>query len=119
MTEIVLDSNKLESTSQVNFGNCKKSGTFYINPAYINSLSESGGFVMNCIDSANLEKDIFVNHGWKSMRLYEELSSDKVYRTHVKMHETEDKMWKDDVMVMCDDRIVAKFGSILVSRDIE
>jgi len=119
VTEIVLDSNKLESTSQVNFGNCKKSGTFYINPAYINSLSESGGFVMNCIDSANLEKDIFVNHGWKSMRLYEELSSDKVYRTHVKMHETEDKMWKDDVMVMCDDRIVAKFGSILVSRDIE
>ena len=37
------------------------------------------------------------------MRLYEELSSDKVYQKHIKMHETEDKLWKGDFIVMCED----------------
>ena len=71
---------------------------------------------MNCNDGANLEKDIFVNHGWQSIRLYEHLSADKIYRTYEKVHEADNKMWKGDVMVMCEDRIVAKFGSILVSQ---
>ena len=41
VTEILLESNKLESTSQVNFANCQKAGTFHTNSAHINSLSES------------------------------------------------------------------------------
>ena len=115
VTEIVLDSNELESTSQVNFANCDSTGKFHTNPAYINALSETGGFVMNCNDKADLERDIFVNHGWKSFCMYEKLSPSKSYRTHVKMQEAEDKMWKGDVIILHEDKIVARFGAVVVS----
>ena len=70
---------------------------------------------MNCNDSADLEKDIFVTHGWKSFCIYDDLSPRKTYRTYVKMEETEDQMWKGDVMVLFGNKIVAKFEQILVS----
>ncbi len=118
VTEIILDSNELESTSQVNFANCNIAGDFHTNPIYINALSESGAFVMNCKDNADLEKEIFINHGWKSFRIYEKLSPNKTYQTYVKMQEAEDKMWKGDVIVLFDNNIVAKFEAVLVSTGI-
>ena len=71
VTEIILDSNRMECTSQVNFANCTIAGDFQKKSVYINSLSESGAFVMNCKDDANLEKEIFINHGWNSFHIFE------------------------------------------------
>ena len=115
VSEIVLDSKMFESTSKVSFAESSKSSKFHTNPAHINAFAESGGFVMNCNESSDLDKEIFVNHGWKSFRIYEKLCSSKTYQTHVKMHETQDGMWEGDVMVLSGDKIVAKFRSILVS----
>ena len=72
---------------------------------------------MNCKDDVDLEEEIFINHGWKSFRIYEKLSPKKTYQTYVKMQEAEDKMWKEDVMVLFENNIAARFEAILMSTE--
>ena len=115
VSEVVLDSKHMESSSLVDFKNVKKGGNFHTHPAYIDNLSQSGGFVMNCNDNANLHNEIFVNHGWKSFQMYESFEPDEVYRTHVQMSVMQDRLWQGDVLVFRAEKLVACFGGVLVS----
>lgn len=116
LDEIVLDSSAMEASSVVNFGAIKKEGRFNTNPAYIDALSQSAGFVMNANDRSNLDVEVFVNHGWKSFQLFEELSPQKCYHTHVAMLEKSGKMWNGDILVLEGDKVVASFKGIAVSH---
>lgn len=113
--EIVLDSSAMEASSVANFSGIKRDGKFYTNPAYIDTLSQSAGFVMNANDKSNLDLEVFVNHGWNSFQLFEGLSSDKHYETHVAMLESSGKLWKGDILVLDGDKVVAMFEGIAVS----
>ncbi|EGX97261.1 polyketide synthase, putative [Cordyceps militaris CM01] len=66
----------------------------------------SGGFTMNANESTNLEKDVFVNHGWDGFELYETIREDCQYHTHVKMSPAENGQWKGDIVIFTGDRIV-------------
>jgi iterative type I PKS product template protein len=77
--EVILDSETLESTMALSFANVKKGGSFKTHPAYIDCLTQTGGFVMNCKDSTDLSMEVYVNHGWESFQIYEEISPDKTY----------------------------------------
>ena len=92
LDEIVLDSSAMEASSVADFSAIKKDGKFHTNPAYIDALSQSAGFVMNANDRSNLEVEVFVNHGWKSFQFFEEVSPQKRYQTHVAMLEKSGKM---------------------------
>ena len=116
VNEVVLDNKNMESSSLVDFKNVKKGGNFHTHPAFIDNLSQSGGFVMNCNDSADLHNEIFVNHGWNSFQIYESFEPDKAYQTHVQMSVAQDKLWKGDVLVFRAEKLVACFGSVLVSN---
>lgn len=113
--EVIIDSKTLEATSRVNFKDVKAMGTFHTHPAYIDGLTQSGGFVMNCNDGNDLDVEVFVNHGWKSLQLYERLSVEKTYTTFVQMFEKEGKMFEGDVTVFDGDKIVASYQGIVVS----
>lgn len=113
--EIMLDSSGMEASSIANFSAIKKEGKYHTNPAYIDALSQSAGFVMNANDKSNLDLEVFVNHGWGSFQLFEELSPDKHYETHVVMLETSGRLWKGDVLVLDGEKVVAMFGGIAVS----
>lgn len=115
LEEIVLDSSAMEASSVANFGAIKKEGKFHTNPAYIDALSQSAGFVMNANDRSNLEIEVFVNHGWKSFQLFEELSPQKRYQTHVAMLEKSGKIWNGDILILDGDKVVASFKGIAVS----
>jgi len=114
--EVVLNSHTLEASSRVNFSNVKKGGTFHTHPAIIDGLTQSCGFVMNCNDAADLDIEVFVNHGWASFQLFEEISTDKEYRTFTQMVEGKDKMWEGDVVVFEGEKIVASFKRVTVSK---
>jgi len=113
--EVILDNDTLEALCRISFGNVKKGGTFHTHPGYIDGLTQSGGFVMNANDKADLGVEVYVNHGWKSFQLFEEISPDKTYETHVRMSEAEGKMWKGDVIVFEGGTVVASVKGVVVS----
>lgn len=115
LEEVILDSTDMEASSVANFAAIKEEGRFHTNPAYIDALSQSAGFVMNANDRSNLEVEVFVNHGWSAFQLFEKLSPLKTYQTHVVMVEQKGKMWTGDILVLDEDRIVASFEGIAVS----
>ena len=115
LDEIVLDSSAMEAFSVANFSSMKTDGKYHTHPAYIDALSQSAGFVMNANDKSNLDLEVFVNHGWSSFQLFEDLSPNKHYETHVAMLESSGKLWKGDVLVLDGDKVVAIFGGIAVS----
>lgn len=116
LDEIVLDSAGMEASSIASFGGIENEGKFFTNPGYIDALSQSAGFVMNANDQSDLGLEVFVNHGWESFQLFEKLTPDKRYETHVKMSDMSGKMWKGDITVLDEDRVIALFKGITVSH---
>ncbi|RYO94433.1 hypothetical protein DL766_002781 [Monosporascus sp. MC13-8B] len=112
LDEIVLNSSTMDASSKVGFGNLKSAGTFYTNPVVIDALSQSAGFIMNGNDGADLSSEVFVNHGWASFQLFEEISASRTYRTYCKMEQKQAKHWEGNCLVLDGDTIVAWFGGI-------
>jgi iterative type I PKS product template protein len=112
---ITLDSDALEATGRVNFTSVLSDGKFHTNPAYIDALSQLGGFVMNGNEGVDLDKELFVNHGWKSFKLLKPIDPRNIYTTHVKMVEGKDKLWTGDITVLNGDVVVGMFGGVAVS----
>ncbi|KAM3080825.1 hypothetical protein ACMFMF_002740 [Clarireedia jacksonii] len=112
--EVILNSNTLEASSKVSFDDVKKGGTFQTHPAFIDGLTQSAGFAMNCNDKADLDVEVFINHGWGSFQIFEEISGDKKYTTYTQMKEGKDKMWNGDITVFEGEKIVASFKEIVL-----
>jgi iterative type I PKS product template protein len=113
--EVVLDSNTLEASSKLNFGSIKREGKYHLHPALIDAFTQSCGFTMNCNDNADLDSEVFMNHGWAGFQIFEPISFDKTYTTYSQMYEGKDKLWYGDVHVFDSDKIVAVFSGIAVS----
>jgi hypothetical protein len=71
---------------------------------------------MNCNDKTDIDVDVYMNHGWGSLELFEPLDFDKAYTTYTQMHEGKDKLWYGDVTIFDGERVVAFFGQIAVSN---
>lgn len=112
--EIILNSNTLEASTKLSFGTVKRGGSFHTHPAIIDSLTQGCGFTMNCNDSTDLDKEVFMNHGWGSFQIFQDLDFDKTYTTYTQMKQGEDKLWHGDSTVFDGDTIVAHFGQIAV-----
>lgn len=116
LEEITLDNDAMEATGRVSFANVQCDGNFHTCPAYIDALSQLGGFVMNANEKVDLDKEVYVNHGWESMHILKPVVNDGYYYSHVKMTEGKDKLWTGDVMIFDKaDDLVAIFGGVAVS----
>ena len=109
--DIILDSDALEACGNVRY-NCSDEGLFHTHPAILDALSQIAGFVMNANDSADLDKEVYVNHGWRSFEMFEPISAGKLYHTYVKMEPRPDNLWEGDIMVFDAGRVVACFKGI-------
>ncbi|KAF2637343.1 ketoacyl-synt-domain-containing protein [Massarina eburnea CBS 473.64] len=112
--EIILNSNTLEATSRLSFGNVKRDGNFHTHPAIIDALTQSCGFTMNCNDFTDLDEEVFMNHGWGSFQMFEAIDFEKEYVSYTHMEQGPDKLWLGDVVIFDGDRIVAHFGKIAI-----
>lgn len=116
LKEITLDSNSLEACGTAEFSHVDNMGEFYTNPAFVDALSQIGGFIMNCNDNSKLDEEVFMNHGWDHFSMFEKLSKEKIYTLHAKMNETPGNKWKGDITVFDDTNLVAYFEGITVSQ---
>ncbi|RYO88001.1 hypothetical protein DL766_004976 [Monosporascus sp. MC13-8B] len=108
--EIVLNSQTLEASSRLSFRNFPKDGNFQTHPGLIDSLTWAAGFSMNCNDHNDLDKDVFVNHGWGSFQIFEPIDFEKEYTTYSHMVEGKDRLWQGEVTVLDGDKVVAHFS---------
>lgn len=115
--EVLLNSNTLEAVSRLRFDTVKRDGKFHTHPGVIDALTQSCGFIMNCNEFADpdLEGDVFMNHGWSSLQLFEPLSFDEEYTTYTQMKDSGDSLWHGDVVVLnSKDKVVAHIGHVAV-----
>lgn len=112
MKEVILDSPQLEATSQVVFQTTEADGTFFCSPYWIDSVAHLAGFVVNANDALDSGKQVYISHGWESLRFAEPLSALKTYRSYVKMQTVEGNMALGDVYILDQDRIIGMVGAL-------
>ncbi|KAI0856137.1 polyketide synthase for naphthopyrone YWA1 [Xylaria cubensis] len=104
LEEVCLDSKGHEATARVVLKD--KSNSFEANPYYIDSLGHLSGFIMNATESFDYKAQVFLNHGWESMRCAIKLSPEDVYHTYVKMESSDGMKYVGDVYIFKGDSIV-------------
>ncbi|KAL3491272.1 hypothetical protein BJX62DRAFT_251459 [Aspergillus germanicus] len=108
--EVILDSEHHEATARVKFQ--APQANFHRNPYWIDSFGHLSGFIMNASDGTDSKNQVFVNHGWDSMRCLKKFSPDITYRTYVRMQPWRDSIWAGDVYIFEGDDIVAVYGGV-------
>ncbi|KAI9845249.1 MAG: Type I Iterative PKS [Sclerophora amabilis] len=111
MDDVYLDSANFEASSKVTF-KCGP-GDFFINPHWIDSLAHLAGFIVNASDSTDSQKEVYISHGWRSLRFSSRFSTEKTYRNYVKMQEVEETGVKQgDVYILEGNTIVGVVGGM-------
>ncbi|KAL4870267.1 hypothetical protein BDV12DRAFT_166486 [Aspergillus spectabilis] len=108
--EVILDSEHHEATALVKFQ--APQANFHRNPFWIDSFGHLSGFIMNASDGTDSKNQVFVNHGWDSMRCLKKFSADVTYRTYVRMQPWQDSIWAGDVYIFDGDDIIAMYGGV-------
>lgn len=111
MEEVILLSNEMEATSKVKFQTTPEDGTYVCSPYWIDSVAHISGFIVNGSDAVDSRNQVYVSHGWDSLRFAEPLSASKTYRSYVKM-QPNGKMMVGDVFVFDEDRIIGMVGAL-------
>ncbi|PQE21599.1 polyketide synthetase protein [Rutstroemia sp. NJR-2017a WRK4] len=102
--QVYLDSKSHEATARVAFKD--ESTCFYGNPYYIDSLGHLSGFIMNATESFDYKAQVFLNHGWESIRCAVKLSPENKYDTYVKMRSLDGKKFVGDVYIFHGDTVI-------------
>jgi len=112
MEEVILDSPALEATAHVAFQTTEADGNFVCSPYWIDSVCHLAGFIVNANDAVDSAKQVYVSHGWESMRFAEPLQASKTYRSYVKMQPLSGNMIAGDVYIFDGDKIVGMCGAL-------
>jgi len=109
--EVTLDSRTLEACATCSFGSVVSTGNFSTHPVYIDVMTQTAGFVLNAKDTTDLTVEVFVNHGWQSLQIFEEITTDKSYVTYVKMVQ-DGEFWRGDTIMLEGQTVVAFFKGV-------
>jgi iterative type I PKS product template protein len=112
MEEVILHSGNMEATSQVVFQTTEKDGNFMCSPYWIDSVAHISGFIVNGSDAIDSRENVYISHGWESLRVAELFSAEKTYRSYVKMQPRPGKTMAGDVFVFNEDRVVAVISGL-------
>ncbi|KAI5463837.1 hypothetical protein BGZ63DRAFT_423145 [Mariannaea sp. PMI_226] len=104
MREVVLDSNDLEAVSTVKFQ--VDSQGFCFNPQWMDSVGGVAGFIMNGNDSPHRNAEVFINHGWESMKFISMPEFGRTYYCYNRMQVLEGTMYAGDTYVFDGDHII-------------
>ncbi|PSN72911.1 conidial pigment polyketide synthase PksP/Alb1 [Corynespora cassiicola Philippines] len=112
MEEIVMNSDDLETSTRVKFQPDPTNGKYYMAPYWIDSLGQVTGFTMNANDNTDSRVQVFINHGWDSLRIAQRFSPEKTYETYVKMQNIGGTMHAGDVYIFDGETIIAMYGGV-------
>ena len=113
MQEVVLDSSELEATAQVSF-QVEDEG-FCFNPRWVDSLGHIAGFIMNGNDNILSKNQVFINHGWDTMRCATKFIKGKTYQSYNRMQLTSGAMYVGDTYILEEGNVVAIIEGVRVS----
>ena len=114
MKEVILNSAQFEATAKVQFQTTEREENHYFSHYWVDSLGHLAGFVMNANDGIDTRRQVFVNHGWDSMRCAIRFSRDKTYRSYVRMQNVGGTMYAGDTYIFDGDIIVAVYQGVKV-----
>ncbi|SPQ22247.1 190496d0-b581-4049-948e-f857bac8ae96 [Thermothielavioides terrestris] len=107
MEEVILDSAACEATAKIRFQTTEQDGNFVFSPYHIDSVCHISGFIINGSDAIDSREQVFISHGWGSMRFTEIPKADKEYRSYIRMQPVQgSKMMAGDAYVFDGDRII-------------
>ncbi|KAM0351780.1 hypothetical protein ACHAPU_002292 [Fusarium lateritium] len=114
--QVCFDSDGLEGTGKVFLSSSKD--TFILNPYCCDSLGHLTGFIMNCSDSLDLAEHVYVNHGWRYLRMTEPYQFGVHYQTYVKMQAVgpDDSTYTGDVHILRDGNIISVCGGVTFKK---
>jgi iterative type I PKS product template protein len=113
MESVILDSETCEATAKINFQTSPEDGTFHTSPYWIDSVCHISGFILNGSDAVDSREQVYISHGWGSMRFAEALSADKTYQSYIRMQNVKgSKMMAGDAYVFDGDRLVGIAGEV-------
>lgn len=119
LKEIILDSNAMAASGTLDFRalvDMNDGSRFsHTHPAYIDAFSQVAGFVMNANDNSDLEKEVFVNHGWDSLEFYTHIDPTIPYQCYTEMTRYEGSLYQGSVIIISSDKVVGKFENLKVS----
>lgn len=113
MDEVILDSETCEATAKIVFQTSEKDGNFFCNPFWIDSCCHISGFIINGTDAVDSRDQVYISHGWGSLKFAEKLDRNKTYRSYIRMQPVKgSKMMAGDAYIFDGDRIIAVGGEI-------
>ncbi|KAK7739171.1 Type I Iterative PKS [Cytospora paraplurivora] len=113
MEEVILDSDTCEATAKIRFQTSEKDGSYHFSPFWIDSLCHISGFIINGTDAVDSREQVFISHGWDSMRFVETPVATKEYRSYIRMQPLRGtKMMAGDVYVFDGDRLIGITGGL-------
>jgi naphtho-gamma-pyrone polyketide synthase len=112
MKEVILDSKNFEATSLIEFQATERDGDFEGNPYWIDNAAHISGFVLNGSDAVDSTKQVYISHGWDSLKIARPLSASRSYRNYVKMARGLKQTMVGDVYVFDGDDMVALVGGV-------
>lgn len=114
LDNLIMDEETLEACSTLNTAKISSKGDFAAHPAYVDAITQVGGFAMNAKDSTDLDEVVYVNHGWESFQVYEEARTDKTYDVYVQMKPHGEDLYHGDTIVLDGSTVVAFFKGVSV-----
>ena len=112
--EMVLDSAAMDASSRLTLQNLMAADGFTCHPVWLDLLAQSPGFIMNGNEQSNLSEQVFVNHGWRGLSLFQKIVPGRKYETFSWMKESQGKRWEGDVLVFHEEEVVACFEGVVV-----
>lgn len=113
MEEVILDSATCEATAKINFQTTEQDGNFFFSPYHIDSVCHISGFIINGTDAVDSREQVFISHGWGSMRFTEIPRAGKRYRSYIRMQPLKgSKMFAGDAYVFDGDKVIGIAGDI-------
>lgn len=116
MQEVIFNSAQLEATAKIKFQTTEKEESHYFSPYWIDSLGHLAGFIMNANDGIDSKRQVFVNHGWDSMRCTTRFSRKKTYRNYNRMQNIGGTKYAGDTYIFDGDDVVAIYQGCRVRR---
>ena len=110
--KVVYDQENLETTANVIMQPLPEGQSFCVPPYWIDSMGHLAGFTVNCNENLDPQNQVYVSHGWESLRFLKPLVSGGKYRSYVRMLPAEGKVLVGDVYLFEEDTVIAVIGGL-------
>ncbi|XPT03478.1 Noranthrone synthase [Ascochyta lentis] len=112
LDNVIFDESTMEACSTVNTAKITSKGDFAAHPAYVDAITQLGGFSLNAQDSTDIDVSVFVNHGWESFQIFEAAQPDKTYDLYTQMKHHKADLYHGDTVVLDGAKVVAFFKGL-------